>query len=135
MTFRSILTGVGMSLIAAAGALRAQPVQTCTAQNIRGFPIEGILCGGSTHARNCSPGAIYRCKKGNQFDTNNCTLYQACATACITGSNSSTLNDSCFSGPKPLTLSNTSVLGGSEVTFTATVPSHNGSTIVNLRVN
>src|SRR5947209_8396066 len=94
--------------------LEAQPVQTCTAQNIRGFPIEGILCGGATYARSCSPGAIYRWKKGNQFDTYNCTLYQACATACISGSNSSTLNDTCFTGTNPLTMSNTNVPGGSE---------------------
>jgi hypothetical protein len=135
MNFRLILTGLVLSLMSLAPPAGAQPVQTCTAQNIRGFPIEGILCGGSTHARSCSPGAIYRCKKGNQFDTNNCTLFQACAIACITGSNSSTLNDACFTGTNPLTISNTNVLGGNEVTFTATVPSHTGSTIVNLRVD
>lgn len=135
MNLRSILTGVGLSLMAIAVPAGAQPVQTCTAQNIRGFPIEGILCGGATYARGCSPGAIYRCKKGNQFDTNNCTLYQACAVACITGSNSSTINDACFSGPNPLTLSNTNVVGGSDVTFTANVPSHSNPVIVNLRVD
>jgi hypothetical protein len=113
-----------------------QPVQTCTAQNIRGFPIEGILCGGSTHALNCSPGAIYRCQKGNQFATNNCTLFQACAVACITGPNSGTLNDSCFTGPPPLTLSSSSVLGGSDVTFTATMPSgHTDSAFINLKID
>src|SRR5438874_333063 len=109
MNFRSILTSLGLTLITIAMPADAQPVQTCTAQNIRGFPIEGILCGGSTHARGCSAGAIYRCKKGNQFDTNNCTLYQACAIACITGSNSSTLHDACFTRTNPVTISNTNV--------------------------
>src|SRR6187200_2368699 len=75
---------VAVHLLALALTLAGQPVQKCTSQNIRGFPIEGFVCGGSTHALNCSPGAVYRCKKGNQFETNNCTLYQACATACIT---------------------------------------------------
>src|SRR4029453_18722601 len=111
----------GFIFFALSLALVGQPAQKCTAQNIRGFPIEGFVCGGSTHALNCSPGAVYRCKKGAQFETNNCSLSQACATACITGPTSGTLNDSCFTGANPLTLSSLSVLGGSEVTFTATL--------------
>src|ERR1043165_4467465 len=112
---------VAVHLLALALTVASQPVQKCTSQNIRGFPIEGFVCGGSTHALNCSPGAVYRCKKGAQFETNNCTLSQACPIACITGPNSGTLNDMCFSGANPLTVSATNVLGGTDVTFTATL--------------
>src|SRR5690242_6245595 len=127
---------VSFSFLALTLTLTGQPAQQCTSQNIRGFPIEGFVCGGSTHALNCSPGAVYRCKKGNQFETNNCTLSQACAVACITGPTSGTLNDTCFSGASPLTLSATSVLGGTDVTFSATLnDSHPNPAEINLRID
>src|SRR5690242_12195682 len=130
------LITVAVYLLGLAFTLAAQPAQQCTSQNIRGFPIEGFVCGGSTHALNCSPGAVYRCKKGNQFATNNCTLAQACVVGCITGPNSGTLNDACFTGPKPLTLSATNVIGGSDVTFTATLTdAHANPAEINLRIN
>src|SRR6476660_5358108 len=111
MKLDSVMIALVFGVIANTVPVSGQPAQKCTAQNIRGFPIEGFVCGGSTHALNCSPGAVYRCKKGAQFETNNCTLSQACPIACITGPNSGTLNDSCFSGANPLTVSATNVLG------------------------
>src|ERR1044072_6587280 len=112
---------VSFSFLALTLNLTGQPAQKCTSQNIRGFPIEGFVCGGSTHALNCSAGAVYRCKKGNQFESNNCTLAQACVVGCITGPTSGTQYHTCFSGPSPLTLSSTSVVGGTDVSFTATL--------------
>jgi hypothetical protein len=136
MNFRLMIATAFLGWMAGNIPAAAQPAQKCTSQNIRGFPIEGFVCGGSTHALNCSPGAVYRCKKGAQFETNNCSLSQACATACITGPTSGTLNDSCFTGANPLTLSSSSVLGGSEVTFTATLAdSHTNPAEINLRIN
>ena len=126
----------GLVFLSLSFTLAGQPAQKCTAQNIRGFPIEGFVCGGSTHALNCSPGAVYRCKKGAQFETNNCTLFQACPIACITGPNSGTLNDSCFSGANPLAVSATNVLGGTDVTFTATLAdAHPNGAEINLRID
>ena len=77
---------------------QGQPVQTCTVTNIRGFPVDGVVCGGSTHGLSCTAGAIYRCKSGNLGDTNNCKLSQACTIGCITGPTTGTLSDSHLNG-------------------------------------
>ena len=75
-------------------------------------------------------------QEGAQFETNNCTLSQACPIACITGPNSAALNDSCFSGANPLSVSATNVLGGTDVTFTATlVDAHPNGAEINLRID
>src|SRR3979409_2393174 len=65
-----------------AGQLEGQPrasgsatiAQACTAADLRGIPVQGTICGGSTITSGCEPGAIYRCKGGNQGQTNNCPL-------------------------------------------------------------
>src|SRR3954471_14387216 len=51
--------------------------QSCTVQNIRGQPLKGTFCGGSSRAFNCTPGAVYNCN--DKSLTNNCTLATACA--------------------------------------------------------
>src|SRR5262249_12637000 len=90
----------------------ATPLQTCTAQNIRGFPISGVVCGGSPHALACTPGAIYRCRSGPLGQCNNCTLSQACAVGCLTGPTTGMLSDGSFAGSPPLTLSTSNTPGG-----------------------
>jgi len=113
------------------------PAQTCTAWNARSFPISGVVCGGSTHALSCSPGAIYKCQAGGaQFQQNNCTLSQACPVGCLTGPTTGNLADSCFSGSPPLTLSTSNTPGGNDVTLTvALAASHPNGAIVNLSIN
>src|SRR6266536_4470770 len=59
------------------------PVQTCTVANIRGTPIAGVACGGSSHGGNCTAGALYNCQSGPTGATNNCRLQQACAHGCL----------------------------------------------------
>lgn len=117
-------------------------VQTCTAQNVAGFPYSGVVCGGSV-IDGCSKGALYSCQKGARGTMNNCTLAQTCAIGCLTGSNSTPVtlntsqpsaNDACFTGSAPLTLSTTNTLGGNYVTMTATLTqSHSPYAVVNLQ--
>jgi hypothetical protein len=112
---------------------RATVVQTCTAQNIRGFPIQAKLCGGLPETSSCEPGALYDCKGGKQGDTNNCKLLQACPIGCETNPNSSA---TCYTGPAPLAITPTSTPGGSEVTATVTLPeSHPNGAIDNMRID
>jgi hypothetical protein len=117
--------------------LHAQtPAQTCTSQDIRGNPISGVVCGGSTHALSCSPGALYRCKSGSVGQTNNCSLMQACNPGCITGPTTGTLSDKCFTGAKPLSVSTNSIVGGNDLTFTAILQAtHTAPAEINLSVN
>src|SRR5262245_38369813 len=89
----------------------AAPLQTCTAQNIRGFPISGVVWGGSTHALACTPGALYRCRSGPLGQHYTCTLSQACAVGCLSEPTSGTLSGGCFAGSPPLTLSTSNTPG------------------------
>jgi hypothetical protein len=110
-------------------------IQTCTAQNIRGFPIQGTLCGGdpAEGTNGCEPGVLYRCQGGAQGTTNNCTLLTACAVGCETSGN---LADTCYNGPAPLTVTPTSTAGGNEVTATVTLTeAHPNGVIDNMRIN
>src|SRR3954465_4223255 len=95
-------------------------IQTCTAQNIRGFPIQGTLCGGdpAEGTNGCEPGVLYRSQGAAQGTTNNSTLVTTCAVGCETSGN---LADTCYNGPAPLTVTPTSTTGGNEVTATATL--------------
>src|SRR5438270_13317297 len=70
------------------------PAQKCTVTNIKGQPIAGRVCGGTSHALDCTAGALYNCNTNSS--TNNCTLAQACARGCLTNGSSGTLNDACF---------------------------------------
>ncbi len=116
-------------------------LQTCTAQNVIGYPYGGTVCGGSV-IDNCSPGNLYSCTGGARDKTNNCTLSQTCALACLTGNNSTpvtlntstpTASDACFTGAAPLTLSSSSIVGGNTVTMTATLTQpHSPYAVVNL---
>jgi hypothetical protein len=113
-------------------------VQSCRATNVQGAPYDGIVCGGSV-IDGCSKGMLYSCQRATG---NNCTLSQTCATACLTGSNSTpvTVNtstphasDACFTGAAPLALSTTTPRGGDNVTMTATLlQSHSPFAVVNL---
>jgi hypothetical protein len=119
----------------------AVSVQTCTAQNIAGYPYSGTLCGGSV-IDDCTPGFIYNCTGGPRGTTNNCTLSTNCSVGCLTGNNSTpvtvntqtpTANDACFNGSAPLTLSSSSIVGGNNVTLTANLTAtHSPYAIVNL---
>jgi hypothetical protein len=78
--------------------------QTCTSLNIRGQPVKGTMCGGSTHAFNCTPGAMYNCvDKGT---SGNCTLITACANGCAA---SDFTGDSCFTGTPSLVVPATTI--------------------------
>jgi hypothetical protein len=117
----------------ASQSANAAVIQTCTAANIRGFPVQGTICGGSTITSGCEPGAIYRCKGGNQGQTNNCTLQTLCAVGCGTNASGS---DSCYNGAAPLTVTPTSTLGGNEVTATVTLTeAHPKGAIDNFKVD
>ena len=115
--------------------------QTCTAQNIAGYPYSGTVCGGSV-IDGCSPGVLYSCTGGARGTTNNCTLSTSCSVGCLTGNNSTpvTVNtqtpqasDACFNGTAPLILSSSSSTGGNNVTLTFTLTqSHSPYAIVNL---
>src|SRR6059058_3900629 len=97
--------GEGNQLDLAAPASRsATIVQTCTAQNIRGFPLQGTICGGTAASNGCEPGALYRCQGGKQGETNNCTLLTACAVGCETNPSQGNFADSCYNGAAPLTV-------------------------------
>jgi hypothetical protein len=120
----------------------SEVVQTCTAQNVAGWPYSGVVCGGSV-IDTCSKGELYTCHGGARGATNNCTLSQSCSTACLTGANDTpvTVNtsgpqasDACFTGTPPLTLASTSVTGGSTVAMTATLAAaHSPYAIVNFQ--
>ena len=146
-----IVATVGVAALVAtcAPVARAQdtptPVQTCAATNVGGFAYEGFVCGGSV-ADNCTPGAIYQCQGGGVLDPrNNCALAQACDTGCLTGTTSTPLTvntqfpraaDACFVGSRPLTLSTSDTLGGTDVTVTATLSESQNTAngpILNLR--
>ncbi|HET7785529.1 MAG TPA: hypothetical protein VFL36_06125 [Myxococcales bacterium] len=106
----------------------------CTALTIRGTGIDGTVCGGSSHAHNCSPGAVYQCNKNST--SNNCTLVSACASGCITGSGSQKSNDTCFAGAAPLALPSPSLAGGTDAPATVTLAdAHAGGAIVNMTIN
>ena len=50
------------------------PLQTCTVTNIRGQPLTGTFCGGSSTGGNRTFGALYKCD--NKTSVNNCTSYR-----------------------------------------------------------
>ena len=105
--------------------------QTCTAQNIRGAPVAGNLCGGSDHAFNCSPGMVYKC--ADNVATNNCVLDKVCPTGCETDPQ---LNDFCFGGAVPFSLASSALPGGADVSASVSlVDAHPGGGIVNMRVD
>ena len=120
-----------------AGALLAQsfavpPAQTCTVTDIRGNPISGKVCGGTTHGLNCTAGAIYNCT--TKSSQNNCTLAQACSRGCLTNS---TLNDACFSGTfAPIIVSPLNTTGGSDLSVTLELDkAHPNGAYVNLKID
>ena len=124
------------------GEITAALLQTCTAQNVAGYPYSGTLCGGWT-IDGCTPGALYSCTGGPRGTLNNCTLKQSCSPGCLSGANSTpvslntstpTASDACFTGSTPLTLSSSSITGGNNITMTATLQAtHNPYAIVNLQ--
>src|SRR5947209_1347853 len=111
----------------------ATVAQTCTAQDLRAFPLQGTICGGSTVTSGCEPGALYRCKSGARGQTNNCTLQTVCAIGCGTTSNHV---DACYTGPAPLTVSPSTTTGGDEVTATVTLTeAHPRDVIDNMKID
>lgn len=111
-------------------------VQTCTAQNIRGFPLQGTICGGSTNTSGCEPGVLYNCAGGVQGTTNNCSLQTACAAGCETNPTNGNFADACYTGTAPLAVTPTSPLGGNEVAATVTLSeAHPNGAIDNMRID
>lgn len=141
----SILAACGRDSLAPQPRIAERPstlTQTCTAQNIAGYPYSGTLCAGWA-IDGCTPGMLYNCTGGPRGTQNNCTLKQTCNPGCLSGPNSTPVtvntqtpvaNDACFGGATPLTLSSSSVTGGSNITLTATLQAtHTPYAIVNLQ--
>src|ERR1700742_3796180 len=58
------LAAVVMACCLGAVSLQAQnapPAQVCTVTNIRGGPLVGTFCGGTSSGGNCTSGALYKC--------------------------------------------------------------------------
>jgi hypothetical protein len=110
----------------------APPVQQCTITNIRGNPLAGNFCGGSLTSQSCTSGALYSCN--NNTGTNNCKLIQACAGGCLrTQSSQGKVTTACYTGPKSLTVTPQTALGGDAIDVTAQVPAaHPNGVILNL---
>ncbi len=153
MTARlAIAIAIAMSIFTGCGdlpekQLRVQErsaalIQTCTAQNIAGYPYSGTLCAGWA-VDGCTPGMLYNCTGGPRGTQNNCTFKQTCNPGCLSGPNSTPVtantqtpvaNDACFSGATPLTLTSSSVTGGNNITLTATLQAtHTPYAVVNLQ--
>jgi hypothetical protein len=113
------------------------PVQTCGDHNIRGGPVAGTFCGGTSANAQCSSGALYKCSNANV--ANNCVLVQACAAGCLsTDSVQGQLTSACYTGPKTLTVTPNAPLGGDQLSVTAQIASatnHPHGVILNLRVD
>jgi len=103
--------------------------QTCTSLNTRGQPVKGNMCGGSTHAFNCTPGAMYSCN--DKTTSGNCTLITACANGCIAADFA---GDACFTGSPSFVVPTTTIPGGTEATATVNLAAaHTNDAIVNVR--
>ena len=132
----------GSGATSSAGERSLAVIQTCTAQNIAGYPYSGTLCAGWT-IDGCTPGSLYNCTGGPRGTQNNCTLKTSCSVGCLSGANSTpvtvntqtpTANDACFNGTAPLTLSSSSITGGNNITMTATLQAtHTPHALVNLQ--
>jgi hypothetical protein len=132
----SFIVGTVLGLLSAS-ALLAQsfdvpPAKTCTVTDIRGNPLSGKVCGGTTHALNCTAGVLYNCT--TKSSQNNCTLAQACSRGCLTNS---TLNDACFSGTfAPITVSPLNTTGGSDLSVRLELDNaHPNGAYVNLKID
>ena len=133
--FAFVITALTPELI---HAQNPPPLQTCTVTDIRGGPLTGTFCGGTSSGGNCTSGALYKCD--NKASANNCTLLQACAAGCLTtDSPQGKLTEACNNGTlKPLTIAPLNILGGEELTATAQLANpHNGGggggVILNIR--
>src|SRR5262249_11085133 len=134
--------GSGIANVCGLGTPPPAAASQCTATNVSGNPYSGTLCGGA-FIDNCSPGALYSCTGGARGTINNCTLAQTCSTGCLTsphdtpgpaniGFATPVAADACFADPAPLTLSTNATVGGSYVTFTATLTlPHTSTAFVN----
>jgi antitoxin (DNA-binding transcriptional repressor) of toxin-antitoxin stability system len=113
------------------------PAQTCGDHNIRGGPVAGTFCGGTSGNAQCSSGALYKCSNANVAD--NCVLVQACASGCLASDSvQGQLTSACYTGPKALTITPNAPLGGEPLTLTAAVAAasaHPHGVILNLRVD
>lgn len=111
------------------------PAQKCTVTNIKGQPIAGRVCGGTTHALDCTAGALYNCNTNSA--TNNCTLAQACTRGCLTNGSSGSLNDACFTGSfSPITVSPLNTVGGADLNVTLELDNpHPSGAYVNLKID
>lgn len=129
VAFLSVLGALSLS------AQTPSPVQQCGSHNIRGFPVTGLACGGTTRALGCSSGALYNCS--NTTNPNNCTLVQACAIGCLQAdSTQGNVTSSCYSGAKPVTVTQAGPLGGDDLSVTVQESSpHPGGVILNMRVD
>ena len=99
------------------------------------LPNSGVVCGGSTHALACTPGALYRCQTGPLGQRNNCTLSQACALRCLTGPTTGTLSDSCFAGSAAHAFDEQHPRGNDVDLTVELVASHPHDAIINLAVD
>jgi len=110
------------------------PIQTCTVANIRGIPVAGNFCGGSTSAPGCTPGAVYSCNSGPAGTKNNCKLVQLCSTGC-TQTLASKATAVCATGPTPLTVTPLSPTGGSDIDLSVNLAATHTGAIINLRID
>jgi hypothetical protein len=131
-----VIMAVVYGFIGHATLFAQNPAKTCTVASIRGVPVAGMACGGTSHGLGCTAGAIYKCKSGPVGTQNNCTLVQACAVGCVANGSPNPLADSCFTGPSPITVSPLSVLGGDDLAVTLQLAdSHPDGAYVNLSID
>jgi len=126
--------------LSGAGDLEAQsfatpPAQQCTVTNIKGQPIAGTVCGGTSHALDCTAGVLYRCNTNST--TNNCTLRSTCSSGCLTNGSSGSLNDACFTGTfAPIAVTPLNTVGGADLSVTLNLNNaHPSGAYVNLKID
>ena len=122
---------LSLAILIAARLFGQTPLQTCTVTNNRGVPVQGTFCGGAASSLTCSPGALYDCKQGAAGTKNNCTLKQACATACLQGASSG----SCVNVTAPFTVTPNSTSGGTDIGLNVNLAATHHGAIINLKID
>jgi len=140
LVWSSFFTCATVFVVPCTSYLRAQnfsvpPAQKCTVTNIAGNPIQGTVCGGTSHGLGCTAGVLYRCNTNSR--TNNCSIQSTCSNGCLTNGSAGSLNDSCFTGPfAPINVSPLNTVGGADLSVTLNLNNaHPDGAYVNLKID